>query len=299
MTAAGPGAWALGRPGRTCLAAVLTCVLALGLAVVTAPPAQAAVTVGAKFAGRGTVDAYVKSSGTRTSSRSGTRRAPAPPRLQYVTLLDCEPNSPAGAPATQCPGMATGCTADQIRVRVFEAPLGTPFSGAWTATPSRCIPRDGARLGEVVIPQLTGAELRKFPLPAGVCTVEPGNGYALVAMPTNIYAGSAEPTTIRTRVLGLELVIRATPVAFAWDYGDGTSFGPSANPGGPYPELSTAHVYRRPGEYEVVMTTTYEAEFSVNGGAFQPVPGDTTVTSPPVQIEVLAGRARLRAEASG
>ncbi|MFV0461130.1 MAG: PKD domain-containing protein [Actinomycetales bacterium] len=264
---------------------------------VSAAPAHAAgVQVSAGF-GSGTVDAYAKSSSSKKSgsSRSGSsKKEPPPPRLQYVTLIDCEPNSPSQNSVSDCAEIAGLCSPGLLRVRVFEAPLGTALGGDWTRTSSACVSPAEAHLGEVVIPQLSGRELRRLPIPAGETVLEPGNGYALVNLPTNVYRRDTGVTVIRTTVMGLPLVVRATPIAYTWDYGDGASRGPTQDPGAPYPNLTTAHTYSRPGSYEVRLSTTYSAEFSVNNGAFQPVPGTTQVTSPPVAVEVLSGRAHLR-----
>lgn len=280
-------------------AAAIFCSLLVGMTLIPAPPAHAkSVSVGARFGDPGSVNAYGKSAGKSKGKKKKHRKAPTGPRLQYLSVLDCEPNSPAGAPTTTCAQATEGCASGQVRVRVFEAPLGTAFTGTWKATASRCVNSADAHLGEVVVPQLTGSILRNFPIPAGAAGVEPDNGYGLIHMQTNIYAKNTEPTTIRTTVLGLEMVIRATPVAFAWDYGDGSTFGPTDDPGGPYPTLTTAHVYQRTGSYNIVLRTTYQAEFSVNGGAYQPVTGTTEVVSAPVQITILSGTARLRDEAA-
>jgi PKD repeat protein len=84
-----------------------------------------------------------------------------------------------------------------------------------------------------------------------------------------------------------------TPTAYAWDFGDGTTIGPTPDPGGPYPTLTNAHTYTRPGTFSITMTTYYAAEYSVDNGEFEPITGQTSVTGTPVTVQVLAGGADL------
>lgn len=163
----------------------------------------------------------------------------------------------------------------------------------------RCARSSGSRGSVSVAPHVlvvSQADLRQLPLPAGQMVVEPPGGFALVGVPTNVYAVRSEPVVIPTQVLGTPVVVRARPVAWSWDFGDGGRVGPTSSPGGPYPQLVNAHSYERLGRFEITMTTYYSAEFSVNGGGYQPVQGQAQVTSPPVVVETLAGRTQLRSE---
>lgn len=74
-------------------------------------------------------------------------------------------------------------------------------------------------------------------------------------MPTNAYATSTTPVELTTDLLGQPVRVRATPVAWSFDYGDGTVVGPTQDPGGPYPELSMG-----PG----VAAMTTASHFAVN-----------------------------------
>lgn len=280
-------------------AALLSGVLAAGaLTVAVAEPRSAAAAsgVGANL-GDGTVNTYVdRQRGRSKRPKRGHRPKPVLPALQYLTLPDCADNSPASNPAESCAEAAAACPTGQLRVRVFEAPLGTALGADdWKATAARCVRTYDAHLGEVVVPQLTGSQLRKFPIPAGTSMVEPAGGYAVVRLPTNLYSTTPEETTIRTTVLGLAVVIRVHPRSYRWDVGDGTILGPTADPGGPGVDAVHTHAYTKRGTYQIVLTTTYTAEYSVNGGAFQTISGETDVTSQPITVDVLGGKAELRA----
>lgn len=260
----------------------------------------ASYSVGATL-GQGTVDTYVSGARRRGSTQSGGRKRsaqPAPPRMQYLQLPDCPGNSPSAQETVSCDSATASCPHGQQRLVVFEAPLGTPLRAAgWTNTGSGCRDPQLAHVGEVVIPRLTGSELRRLPLPAGTSAVEPATGYALVNMPTNVYSTSPEPAVLHTTTMGLAVTIRLYPSEFEWDFGDGTVIGPTSDPGGPYPNLANAHTYRAAGRYAITMRTTYRGDFSVNGGAFQPITGHGEVASAPVPLEILTGTGQLQAPA--
>lgn len=79
-------------------------------------------------------------------------------------------------------------------------------------------------------------------------------------------------------VLDRDVTLSATPL-WSWQFGDGAGRDTS-DPGGRYPHLGVAHVYRRAGDYRVACTTTWEATFVVDGlGPFR-------VIEPVIQREV-------------
>ena len=282
----------------SCLAAATGLVVTSLVVAAPAPPASARVaSIGARL-GRTTVDAFATTARKGHSRNSHSPRAkPLPPRLQYVVLPDCGTNDPASQVASTCAEQSLGCASGTSRMRVFEARLGTPLKDAslWSRTASRCLDPTQAHVGEVVIPQLTSAELRRLPVPAGTSVIEPPGGKALINLPVNVYATTPEPTTLRTTVMGLDMVIALYPTSYTWDFGDGTVVGPTSDPGGPYPNLTNSHVYRKPGNYAVTMTTTYRAEYAVNDGAAQPVTGQSAVSSPASQLRLYSASAELKA----
>lgn len=164
-------------------------------------------------------------------------------------------------------------------------------------------PRGGGRAGTgdgggapAVSPQtFTISDVQQLPLPPGVMVVEPPGGYVLAEVPVNVYAQVGGATDLPTVVLGVPVVVRVQPVSWSWSFGDGGSFGPTSDPGGPYPALTNTHTYTRAGSFPITMTTYYSAQLSVNGGPFEPIPGQASVASAPVSVQVLAGRTELRA----
>ncbi|MDR8019281.1 hypothetical protein [Nesterenkonia aerolata] len=98
-------------------------------------------------------------------------------------------------------------------------------------------------------------------------------GFGYVDRDTNIYA-EVDQQTVTEEVLGEDLEIRATPVEYRWDYGDGAT-ATTTEPGGPLPEVTsagepvnptdtetaTSHVYTETGRFTVTVETVFTAEF--------------------------------------
>lgn len=178
----------------------------------------------------------------------------------------------------------------------FRAPAGTALGeSGWEQTGQRCVVPPAPGTPPVVVPGLTLADFQRLPLPAGTTNVQPDNGYTLINVPTNVYA-DAETVVLDTDLLGFAVQVRATPASYTWDFGDGTTLGPTDDPGAPYPDLRTTHTYESPGAYGITLTTAYTGEYSVDGGPWLPVPGQAQVTSTPVPVEALSGRNRLVAD---
>jgi hypothetical protein len=174
-----------------------------------------------------------------------------------------------------------------------DAPRGVRDSWQPTGEFACRGPRD-ADNPAVAIPVVTAEDFRRLPIPAAAVKVQPSNRRTLINIPTNLYAG-ADSVVLPTTVLGQAVRVRATPLRFHWTYGDGTS-RTTDDPGAPYPELRTAHVYRQPGTRTLHLTTTYSGEYSVGGGAWQPIDGLATVDSPAAELTVLAANNHLVAE---
>ncbi len=255
-------------------------------------PASASGRIGADLRD-GTVGMFVEVARSRHSTqRADGTRPPPPVRHQFIVVPACSANVDGPTSIDACPDLESQCLGDSFRVWVYESLLGTPVLGSgWTRAAERCSTADDP-LGLIVVPTLTLAEVRRLPLPAGTSTVQPPGGRVLIHEPTNVYSTTA-PIIMVTTIIGLPVQIRVTPTAYAWDFGDGTTIGPTPDPGGPYPTLTNAHTYTRPGTFSITMTTYYAAEYSVDNGEFEPITGQTSVTGTPVTVQVLAGGADL------
>ena len=73
---------------------------------------------------------------------------------------------------------------------------------------------------------------------------------------------------------------------FTYVFGDGTTLGPTTSTGGVYPEGDVTHVYRAKGEFPVRVETTFGADFSLDGAAWDEIPSTVTVAGPSTTISV-------------
>src|SRR5699024_1495330 len=87
---------------------------------------------------------------------------------------------------------------------------------------------------EPVFITLTASEFAELPLATPEVTVQPDRGWVLVNMETVVYADDA-PQVLTTELLGVPVAVRATPVEFAWDFGDGAAPVVTTSGGQPWP----------------------------------------------------------------
>lgn len=132
-------------------------------------------------------------------------------------------------------------------------------------------------------------EFKEYPILASEISSNP-NKFSLKNGHTHFWA-SEEVQSFTSNLSGSTVRIRAIPVQWNWDYGDGA--GKTRDfPGEPAPnhtlrdETSTSHSYSDTGTFQVEVTTLYRGEFSVDGGAWQAIPGQAAVPSEPIEIDV-------------
>ncbi|MGJ7439975.1 PKD domain-containing protein [Aquipuribacter sp. MA13-6] len=174
-----------------------------------------------------------------------------------------------------------------------------PAAGArWTLNGVLCLPTaagDPAAAEAAPVPVVTLADFRSLPLPAGQPTIQPGGGEALIRARTNVYVepGSTDEQTFDITLLGTPVTVRATPVSYTWDFGDGSDPLVTEDPGAPYPDLTTWHAYSEPGDVGITLTTTYTGAYSVAGGPFIDIAGTAEISSEPVGLELISTTNRL------
>lgn len=178
-------------------------------------------------------------------------------------------------------------------------PPGQTFATTWTRTDgapwvnggSRCTAAS-ADAAPVTLPAVTEADLRRLPLPAGTIDLQPRTGRALLHVPLVLRTGT-DVVVRETTVLGYPVTVRATPTTWTWDLGDGSTLGPTTDPGNPYPRATLTHAYDTPGEHSITLTTTYTGEYSIAGLPYRPVAGTASVVSAPTAVLVREGSAVL------
>lgn len=233
------------------------------------------------------------------------RHTPTPPRHGHSHRT--KPHSPprASAPRSSAP-KTKGCTSGKKKVacasdngfwshtdNCYENALVSQSSGADGSLPSYlCVPATGTpsvvrrAAPPPTMPVVTQSDFQKFSLPAPRASVQP-DGWTVTGYPTNMYTNARE-TTINLTILGFAVRVRARPVSFSWNFGDGHSLvthstGAKIAPGDS-PAIS--HVYARSGHVRVVLTTRYSGEYSVAGGAWLPIGGQASVTGASTPLDV-------------
>lgn len=146
---------------------------------------------------------------------------------------------------------------------------------------------------EDLLPRIAADIQRQFeslPINAGTVVAQP-SPHTLRGAETNFYANAAEQQFDVT-MFGQRVHIVATPVQYRWNYGDGTVFGPQPFMGGPLPQerwgekTRTSHVYPQTGDFQVILTTSFQGTYSVNDGPPLPIPGQGQFSAPAQTISV-------------
>ncbi len=142
-----------------------------------------------------------------------------------------------------------------------------------------------------ITPAMVLSAFRRLPLAPSPLVVQPDRGWVLVNKPTVVHAEGG-PQTVVTTILGTAVTVTATPVSYAWDFGDGATLS-TTDPGRPWPDGTLAHAYTRLGGYRLTLTTTWSATYTVAADpAVHMVPGTATTTSA-TPLEVRERRSHL------
>lgn len=207
-----------------------------------------------------------------------------------------------GSNAEACEARESCTLLDGSQGQNLYVEYAEPGAEAKRATRPICSPADQVPEGDepMPLPVFTVEDLRRLEVSPAVTAVEPEPD-TLVGLHTNMYA-SAEDQVFDTELAGFPVQVRVTPVSYTWDYGDGTTFGPTELSGGPLPAGSwdeptdTSHQYADTGDVSVVLTTEFAGEYSISGGPWLPVDGTSTVSSDPVALSVWRSTVRNYAD---
>ncbi len=189
----------------------------------------------------------------------------------------------------QCDAQDSGILVNWIEVdRTVQPPRQTPTGRSSCMYPGEppVAPVEGAgAIAEEEAPiVITLEEFQKQPVLAATIISQPSN-FGLRNAHSNIFA-EAQEQEFAFDFQDAAIVLKARPVSYQWNYGDGTSATTSV-PGGPVDgsafdtQTPTSHQYTSTGDYDLTLTTFFAGDYSVDGGPFQPVAGEAAVVSAP------------------
>lgn len=214
--------------------------------------------------------------------------------IEYIYERACTAGSGSDLNPATCPTMNAQCDAQDGGVLVNWIEVNSNVQPA-TQTPtgrSSCMypgqvpdpPIEGAEAAEEAPVVITLEEFQKQPVLAATIVSQPMN-FGLRNAHSNIYAEATEQE-FTFDFQDATIVLKARPVSYLWNYGDGTTVR-TAGSGGPVAgsafdtQTPTSHQYARTGDFDLTLTTFFAGDYSVDGGPFQPVAGEAAVVSPP------------------
>lgn len=231
------------------------------------------------------LDAYV---GTGGLLLPATFSGGSQTRVRVASCLDCiwkysvycAQDSPV-----VCAHAITTCPLGKIRYRVIfgTSPdsLETVGSVCWGS--SKPLTRQDVERSL----QQTGLRY----VPAIRAGYSPPSG-AITGLPVFVWSG--QPQLFRPsplRLSGQIVTIAATP-KWCWKWGDG-QLSWTASPGATFPSGSVFHAYRASGTYNIVLTTVWDAEFTVRGVGTFPVSGPPITQNESMWVKIWPSKTLL------
>jgi hypothetical protein len=227
--------------------------------------------------------------------------------FEYTSTTACQFSNPGGIGAeVLCASAVQACAGNtpaqglgpQIRLYRRElGPTGLPLPAGWQLLGTTCHPESVP--GKPVLGM--GLILAAFHNTAWAkphVHIQPEGDITLVTLPTffevnwpaaGFQPGEIDPVTL----MGRQVRIRPTSNGYTYRFGDGSSSGPTFSTGGPYPNGDITHAYPKAGVYNAQIDITYGGEFSVDGGAWLPIPDTVSITGLPQPLTVKTAHARL------
>jgi len=164
---------------------------------------------------------------------------------------------------------------------------------AWTLIGTSCL--NFAVLAPQVTPEMAREQFLQL-LPVPTHSFQPA-AESVVNLPVIVYTDpNRERIFPPVDLLGQSVLIRSTATTYTWTFG-GTEVvtdwpgRPFANDCERLPcDGYVSYPFPAPGTFEIGLTVTWTGEFSVNGGAWQEIPGVGTTESAPQPVTILEAR---------
>jgi hypothetical protein len=209
---------------------------------------------------------------------------PEPCTISDIQIGACVPGR------VNCPGRPRDANNDWRLAETFWREVDTE---AWFSLGRECL--NYAVIAPRITPELAREELLRR-LPHTTFSLSPDRR-GIVNLPEVVSVDQAQTLLFQMPILGQAVVLRAFGDRYDWTFGDGTTL--TIDRPGPFFEAGTTcttetdctayvhHSYRTAGRYPIQVTISWQGEFSVEGGAWQAIPGELRLTSPTVPLTVV------------
>jgi hypothetical protein len=127
-------------------------------------------------------------------------------------------------------------------------------------------------------------------LPLRNIYVQPPRG-AIAAIPTYFWTDTNSLFNTTTEILGVAVGVTLNPT-FTWNFGDGSSITLD-HPGGPLPDKTVSHVYKRAGRFLVTLNISWLGSWAAGAYSY-PVVGGAIIQSYSTQLTVAPAPTLLR-----
>jgi hypothetical protein len=236
---------------------------------------------------------------------NGDGQTSSGPVVQSRWVPDCLESSPfdevmCHTAITTCPENIGLAEPIYVRLRQYQREVdretGDPLT-EWQHVGTQCLTVEELAQAEAEqaegpsLLQLVVREWQAIQIPAATIGINPPDGRTLVNFETIFFTDAGEQSFAVT-LLGRSVVIYAVPVEYIWHHGDGTT-QTTQSPGAPYPSKEITHQFDTIGTVIPRVDVRYRAEFTVDGGPRQPIPGIASVTGTSEELTVLEARTRL------
>lgn len=138
---------------------------------------------------------------------------------------------------------------------------------------------------------ITLVDIARFEAHSGQNVMEP-EGWAVTGLHANFYS-TVKRHIVEGELLGNPALVRYTPVAWHWNFGDGSSLdGDTAGASWDdleQPEFSrteTSHVFDETGAREITLTIDFTAEYSFTGSEWVAIDGQVETAAEPIEAKV-------------
>jgi hypothetical protein len=145
---------------------------------------------------------------------------------------------------------------------------------------------------------VTLRDIASFRPSPGVQFMEP-DGWVVPGLDANFYS-VVDRQLVNGTLLGRSATVRFTPVAWHWNYGDG-SVVVRATKGATwaaqglhdFDPTATSHVYRTEGEYVIRLTIDFRAEYRLGAAGFIPIAGTINLPANDLHVTVTGAKTVL------